>query len=120
LVTANRTIRGVACTQLEIVERVARADTCAAWCTTIGSESGFFAGYLEEAAARRLYPDLDAATAGFYAPAATLEVCEGGYRLSGRCSFGNGVAHADVIMGGAIVTEGGKPTRMQSGRPELG
>lgn len=43
------------CTQVEIVERVARADASAAWCTMIGSESGFFASYLNESAARRLY-----------------------------------------------------------------
>jgi alkylation response protein AidB-like acyl-CoA dehydrogenase len=107
------------CTQVEIVERVARADASAAWCTMIGSESGFFASYLNESAARRLYPDLDAVTAGFQAPAGTMEVCDGGYRLSGRWSFGSGVTHADVIMGGAIVTENGKAAMTQSGQPDI-
>jgi alkylation response protein AidB-like acyl-CoA dehydrogenase len=106
------------CSQLTIVERIARADASAAWCTTIGSESGFFASYIREDAARKLYPDLDMINAGFVGPAGTLEVCDGGYRLSGRWPFGSGVTHADVIVGGAIVTVNGEPILSQSGRPE--
>ena len=86
------------CTQVRIIERVARADASAGWCAMIGSESGFFASYLEESAARRLYPKLDAVTAGFQGPAGTLHVAEGGYRLSGRWPFGSGACHADVIL----------------------
>jgi alkylation response protein AidB-like acyl-CoA dehydrogenase len=106
------------CSQLTIVERIARADASAAWCATIGSESGFFASYIPEDAARKLYPDLDMINAGFVGPAGTLEVCDGGYRLSGRWPFGSGVTHADVIVGGAIVTVNGEPTLSPSGRPE--
>ena len=48
-----------------------------------------------------------------------LEVCDGGYRLSGRWSFGSGVTHADVILGGATVTENGEPRRTKSGRLDV-
>jgi alkylation response protein AidB-like acyl-CoA dehydrogenase len=104
------------CKQVEIVETLARADASTAWCAMIGSESGFFASYLEEAAARRLFPSLDTITAGFQGPAGTLEVCDGGYRLSGHWSFGSGVTHADVILGGATVTENGEPRRNKNGK----
>lgn len=107
------------CTQVKIVENVARADASAAWCTMIGSESGFFASYLAEPAARRLYTELDMVTAGFQAPNGVLDACEGGYRLSGRWTLGSGVNHADVIMGGALVHENGKPRSTASGRPDL-
>jgi alkylation response protein AidB-like acyl-CoA dehydrogenase len=106
-------------TQLEVVERLARADASAAWCAMIGVESGYFASYIDESAARELYPDLDMITAGFQGPAGTLEVCDGGYRLSGRWPFGSGVNHADVIVGGARVMQGGQPRLLPSGRPEL-
>ena|SRR5689334_14122249 len=57
------------CTQTEVIERLARADASAAWCAMIGLESGFFAAYLDESAARELYPELDMITAGFSGPA---------------------------------------------------
>jgi indole-3-acetate monooxygenase len=106
------------CTQTEVIERLARADASAAWCAMIGLESGFFASYLDESAARDLYPELDMITAGFSGPAGRLEVCEGGYRLSGRWSFGSGITHSDVVVGGAMVFENGQLRRAQSGRPE--
>lgn len=106
------------CKQVEIIETLAKADASAAWCAMIGSETGFWASYIEEPAARRLFPSLDTITAGFQGPAGILEVCDGGYQLSGRWSFGSGVTHADVILGGATVTENGESRRTASGRTE--
>jgi indole-3-acetate monooxygenase len=106
------------CTQTEVIERLARADASAAWCAMIGVESGFFASYIDEGAARELYPELDMISAGFQGPAGKLEVCDGGYRLSGRWSFGSGITHADVIVGGATVFQDGQPRLGPSGRPE--
>jgi hypothetical protein len=81
------------CTQTEIIETLSRADASVGWCVMIGSDSGSFSGFLEEATARSLYPDLDAVTAGWVVSAGTLEVGDGGYRLSGRWSFGSGSTH---------------------------
>ncbi|WP_433555411.1 acyl-CoA dehydrogenase family protein [Pseudonocardia xinjiangensis] len=105
--------------QIEIIETLSRADASAGWCAMIGSDSGYYSGYVDEATARSLYPDLDAVTAGWISPAGTLEVCEGGYRLSGRWSFGSGSTHADVITGGARVTENGVPRITADGTPEV-
>jgi hypothetical protein len=85
----------------------------------VGSDSGFYSGCLDDAAARSLYPGLDAVTAGWVAPVGILEVCDGGYRLSGRWSSGSGVTHADVIVGGARVTENGSPRILADGTPEV-
>jgi indole-3-acetate monooxygenase len=106
------------CRQIEIVETLSRADASAGWCAMIGSDSGYYSGYLDDATARSLYPALDAATAGWLLPAGALEVCDGGYRLTGRWSFGSGVTHADVIVGGARVTENGVPRLLADGTPE--
>jgi indole-3-acetate monooxygenase len=78
------------------------------WCAQIGADSGYYSAKIDESAARSLYPDLDAVTAGWLTPGGNLEVCDGGYRLSGRWSFGSGVTHADVIVGGAQVTRTGR------------
>ncbi|GAA1206673.1 acyl-CoA dehydrogenase family protein [Pseudonocardia alaniniphila] len=106
------------CRQIEIIETLSRADASAGWCAMIGSDSGFYSGYLDDAAARSLYPHLDAVTAGWVSPVGTLDVSDGGYRLSGRWSFGSGVTHADVIVGGARVTENGSPRLLADGTPE--
>ncbi|GAA1239786.1 acyl-CoA dehydrogenase family protein [Pseudonocardia alaniniphila] len=106
------------CRQIEIVETLSRADASAGWCAQIGADSGYYSANIDQAAARSLYPDLDAVTAGWLTPAGTLEVCDGGYRLSGRWSFGSGVTHADVIVGGARVTENGSPRLLADGTPE--
>ena len=43
--------------QVEVIEELARANASAAWCVMIGCDSGFFAGYLDEARrARNLSP----------------------------------------------------------------
>ena len=106
------------CRQIEIVETLSRADASAGWCAQIGADSGYYSANIDDSAARSLYPDLDAVTAGWLTPAGTLEVCDGGYRLSGRWSFGSGVTHADVIVGGARVTENGSPRLLADGTPE--
>src|ERR1700754_2288037 len=107
------------CTQIEIIETLSRADASVGWCAMIGSDSGYFSGFLDDAPARSLYPALDAITAGWVVPAGTLEVCDGGYRLSGRWSFGSGSTHADVIVGGARGTENGSPRTTADGSPEF-
>lgn len=105
-------------TQLEILETLSRADASAGWCAMIGSDSGFYGAFLDDADGRELYPDLDAVTAGWILPGGTLEVVDGGYRLSGRWSFGSGCTHAEVICGGAMVTESGVPVPGPDGHPQ--
>ncbi|HEX4250867.1 MAG TPA: acyl-CoA dehydrogenase family protein [Pseudonocardia sp.] len=105
-------------TQLRVIETLSRADGSAGWCAMIGSDSGYYGAFLAETDARDLYPELDLVTAGWIIPAGTLEMVDGGYRLSGRWSFGSGVSHADVVSAGAVVTENGRPRLGPDGRPE--
>jgi alkylation response protein AidB-like acyl-CoA dehydrogenase len=100
-------------TQVQILETLSRADASAGWCAMIGSDSGYYGAFLAQADARSLYPELDAVTAGWVLPAGTLQVVDGGYRLSGRWSFGSGITHADVVAAGALVSEPGP-----AGQPE--
>src|SRR5262245_34309254 len=104
--------------QVEILEVLSAADASAGWCAMIGADSGFFGATLADADGRELYADLDFITAGWVFPAGTLEITDGGYRLSGRWSFGSGCTHADVITGGALVTDGGVPVPGPDGKPQ--
>lgn len=103
--------------QLELIELLAHADTAVAWCVKIGSDSGLFAAWLGERAARELYPDLDFVTAGQAPPNGRAVKVEGGYRVSGRWGFGSGCTHADVMIGGCVVENG--RTRGAGGIPPV-
>jgi alkylation response protein AidB-like acyl-CoA dehydrogenase len=89
--------------QLELIEVLAHADAAVAWCVKIGSDSGLFAAWLDERAARELYPDIDFVTAGQAPPNGRALPVDGGYRVTGRWGFGSGCTHADVMLGGCVV-----------------
>jgi alkylation response protein AidB-like acyl-CoA dehydrogenase len=100
--------------QTEVVEILSAADPSVGWCAMIGSDSGFYGAFLDEAVARKLYPDLDAVTAGLLQPGGQARRVDGGYRVSGRWGFGSGCTHADVLIAGCLVFAGGAPlTREQ-------
>src|SRR5579862_3178412 len=103
--------------QVEIIEELAKANASAAWCVMIGCDSGFFAGYLDESAAREIYPRLDMITAGSVTPSGRAERVEGGYRVSGQWPFGSGVAHADVVGLTCALHENGAPIVKSGGAP---
>ena len=106
-------------TQTQIIEELSAADGAAGWCAMIGSDGGYYTAGLEDAAARKLYPDLDMITAGWIVPAGKLERAAGGYILTGHWQFGSGCTHADIIIGGGIVTDDGSPVRSRDGSVEI-
>src|SRR3546814_3673225 len=61
-----------------------------------------------------------AITAGMFGPGGNAAEVAGGYRGSGRFSFGSGCAHATWICGGMLVPGAdGKPRLLESGLPEV-
>ena len=70
--------------QVEVIEELAKANASAAWCVMIGCDSGFFAGFLEDGAAREIYPRLDMISAGSAMPSGRAERVAGGYRVTGQ------------------------------------
>jgi indole-3-acetate monooxygenase len=103
--------------QVEVSEELAKANASAAWCVMIGCDSGFFAGFLEDGAAREIYPSLDMPTAGSATPSGRAERVPGGYRVTGHWSFGSGVTHADVVELACVLHENGAPIRKGQGTP---
>jgi alkylation response protein AidB-like acyl-CoA dehydrogenase len=104
---------------LEVIEVLAHADASVGWCVKIGTDSGLLAELLPAAASARLLPRPDMITAGqFTTGHGTLQRVDGGYRLNGRFPFGSGVTHADVVMSGGVLVEGGAPVIGASGIPE--
>lgn len=105
--------------QCRLVERLAYHDAATAWVAMICSDSGHYAARLDEATARELYPSLDLLTAGFLFPAGQAVRVDGGYRVSGRWSFGSGSLHADRIVGGCLVHDENGMVFGEGGLPEM-
>ena len=104
--------------QVRIVESLAYADPSVGWCATTGSDSGFYSAFLDDAAARELWTDIDDITAGWLFPGGQAVAVDGGYRVSGRWKFGSGCTHADVMVAGCIVMNGnGSPVLGPDGMP---
>jgi alkylation response protein AidB-like acyl-CoA dehydrogenase len=95
----------------EVIERLAQADAASAWCCFISSTTGVLAAYLDPATATALFNRSGVKLAGVFAPRgrAVPEVHQGvaGYRVSGRWSWGSGVANADFVSGGCVIAEAG-------------
>ena len=106
-------------TQTEIIETLSAADGSAGWCAMIGSDSGFYSAFLDDAVGRKLYPDLDIVTAGGVVPAGRLDVdrAAGGYRLTGRFTFASGIHHAEVVAAGAVAVDDGAMVTGPGGGP---
>ncbi|SDN97089.1 acyl-CoA dehydrogenase family protein [Actinacidiphila guanduensis] len=95
--------------QTHVVETLARGDASAAWAAVIGANTGLIANFLDQGVVKEVYPRLDMVTAGVLAPAGHAERVPGGYRLTGRWSFGSGIAHSDWVTSGAFVFQDGEP-----------
>lgn len=105
--------------QTAVVEVLSAADPAVGWCVMIGSDAGFYSAFLDDGVGREVFGDLDTITAGWLVPAGRAEVADGGYRVSGRWSFGSCCLHADVIVGGCLVFEGDDMRIGPNGRPEM-
>jgi alkylation response protein AidB-like acyl-CoA dehydrogenase len=95
--------------QIEVIEEISRADASAGWCVMIGCDSGLYSGFVEERAARALWPRLDMVQAGWIHPVGRAEIVEGGVQVSGRWAFCSGSTHADVVAAGCLLYRDGKP-----------
>ncbi|MBB5825931.1 acyl-CoA dehydrogenase family protein [Micromonospora carbonacea] len=115
---------GLECRPEELIpaiETVSRADASVGWSVLIGNTSAFLAwlppGTAEEIVATNPCPIV----AGSMAPVGRGELMADGtaYRVTGRWPFSSGCSHADVLMGGFVVRENGRPKLDENGRPGM-
>jgi len=103
---------------IRVIEPLARADGSAGWCAAVCSVSGLAASHLSEEAAREIFGSRHI-VAGTVNPTGKAVAVEGGYRVSGRWSYGSGIDNADWVVGNCIVHDGDTPRRKASGAPEM-
>ncbi len=105
-------------TQMDIFEELSRINGSVGWIGTFGGLTGLMAAMLEPAAISDLFPSHDHTAAGQYAPMGRAEKVPGGFKVTGRWSFGSGCRHAHAMHSGCVVFENGSP-RIVNGQPEL-
>jgi alkylation response protein AidB-like acyl-CoA dehydrogenase len=93
--------------QTEVVEALSYGDASVGWCAVIGAYTGLFSNFLDQDVAREMFSSLDTICAGLLQPSGRAERVPGGFRLSGRWSFGSGINHSDWVISGGFVYEDG-------------
>jgi alkylation response protein AidB-like acyl-CoA dehydrogenase len=80
---------------VRVVESLSRADGSVGWCAAIATSYSHLAGYLSEPVARDIFRAGASVLAGTLVPTGRAVVVPGGYRVTGRWSFGSGIGHSD-------------------------
>jgi len=104
---------------LRVIAALSELDGSVGWNVMISSAYSFFAGRLPAPVAKDIYGDRRAAVAGQLQPGGKAEMIAGGYRASGRWSFGSGSKQATWFLGQCIVQENGTPRPGAAGFPEM-
>ena len=102
---------------LQLLEELAHIDSAAGWVAFICAAVATFPALLPKQAADEMLADPRAVCCGAWFPPGSAEPVQGGYRLSGRWSFGSGSNYAAWLTGQALVTENGTPVLGPDGRP---
>lgn len=107
-------------TTLSVFEELTRADPSTGWTFLANTcTSGFAGAFCGDAAVKTMFPPGRVVThAGMLGPRGKSVPAPGGYRVSGRFSFGSGSAHADWIGAGTIVIGEDGPVIGAHGLPE--
>lgn len=103
---------------VKVIEPLAEADASVGWCAAVCSVSGLTASHLSEAAAREIFGN-GQIVAGTVNPTGKALAVPGGYRVTGRWSFGSGIDNADWVVGNCIIHDEAGPRRKASGAPDM-
>jgi alkylation response protein AidB-like acyl-CoA dehydrogenase len=104
--------------QLRIIEALSLADASVGWCVMIGSDSGYFSGFIDQQVARSMYPDADMITGAALTATGRAVREKNGYRVSGRFPFSSGCHHAAWFVLGCKVYDGDQQQFLPDGTPQ--
>jgi len=104
--------------QTRLVEACSRLDGSVGWIAMIGVVGGHIAASLPPAVAREFFARDDAICAGQgFSVGQRADVVPGGWRVSGRFTFGSGVCHARMMFFSVGLYENGQPVLTANGTP---
>jgi alkylation response protein AidB-like acyl-CoA dehydrogenase len=104
--------------QLEVIETLSIADASVGWCAMIGTDGGYTTAFIDQAVARKMYPDVDMVTAITFAPPGKAVKTRDGFTVNGRWPFASGCQHAAWLVGHFAVFDGDSPRLDRNGLPE--
>ncbi|PEQ12020.1 hypothetical protein B2G71_14685 [Novosphingobium sp. PC22D] len=106
---------------IDVISELSYWDGSAGWYAHAVMTGGSVAGaFLGDRAVEAIFPGGRFVHAAGQAAPTGRAVREGeGYRISGRYSFGSGTPHAQYIVGGFVLHEGGEPVRGPGGQPVM-
>jgi alkylation response protein AidB-like acyl-CoA dehydrogenase len=97
-------------TFVKIIEQLSCVDASVGWVVSVCSVGGLFAGYMPEESACQIHAENpDFHVAGSLNANGTAEAVEGGYRVTGRWTYGSGIHHARWLYANCTL---GDQTRM--------
>jgi indole-3-acetate monooxygenase len=104
---------------LTVIEELSRQDGSLGWCTVIPAGYGRLAGALEEDVARTIFGTGKGVLAGTLNPTGKAVAVPGGYRVTGRWSYGSSIGFSDWVLGNCITDDATGPRRAADGGPEF-
>lgn len=110
-----------AVTTLAVFEELSRADGSTGWSFLANtSTTAFAAAYTGDAAVKEMFGGPGTPIhAGMLGPRGEAKQVDGGYQASGRFSFGSGIAHANWVGAGTLVTRDGEFVASPAGGVEM-
>jgi alkylation response protein AidB-like acyl-CoA dehydrogenase len=103
---------------LEVIEELSRQEGSVGWCTVIPAGYARLAGALAPEIATEIFGSGRGVLVGTLNPTGKAVAVPGGYRVSGRWSYGSFIAHSHWVLGNCITYDGDEPRR-PGGAPEL-
>jgi hypothetical protein len=103
-------------TQFRVIEALAMVDGSVGWCAMISCDAGYIRAFLDQNAARAMFPDLLSAMGA--AATATATVVPGATVSADAFPYVSGCHHCEWLWLGCHVVEDGAPRINNTGVPE--
>ena len=104
---------------LRVIEELSRADGAVGWCTMVSAGYSRLSGYLDDGVAREIFGDGSTIVAGTINPTGKAMVVPGGFRVSGRWSYGSFIGHSTWTVGSSVIHDNDGPCRGPDGAPDM-
>jgi len=102
---------------LQVIEELSRQEGSVGWCTVIPAGYGRLAGAMSLEAATEIFGSGRSILVGTLNPTGTAVAVPGGYRVTGRWSYGSFIAHSHWVLGNCITRDDAGPRRAADGGP---
>ena len=100
-----------------VIEELARIDSAAGWNVSLANATEPFGAWFSDETTEEVFGSPETVMAGAFFPPRRAVPTEGGYRLSGRCSFNSNCHAATWVLGLARVHDDGVERLDDNGEP---